>query len=125
MEHRHVDGALSVSFGAPHPGRERLALDSFTDLSKFLGACLADGELTSFQPFFFAAGPVAGTIGFVLAEGRREVVGDLLHRESFVRLVLQMRAASENVRVEVLVAGSEAGRLVNLYREVCEDLGLL
>ncbi len=124
-EHRHVDGALMISFGAVHPGREQLAIDTFTEMSRFLGERLADGELTAFQPFFFADGAVAGMIGFVLVEGRREVLDDLRRREPFVRLVLRAGAGSSNVRVDALAAGSEAGRLVNLYREVHTELGLL
>jgi hypothetical protein len=42
-----------------------------------------------------------------------------------VTLVLRAGAATANVRVHTLLAGSDAGRLVNLYREVRAGLGLL
>ena len=124
-EPRHVDGALLVSFGAVHPGRERLAVDTFTELSRFLGERLSDGDLTSFQPFFYGGGAVNGTVGFFLVEGHRERLDDLRNDERFARLLLRAGAATANVRVDPLVAGPEAGRLVNLYREVRDELGLL
>ena len=124
-EHTHVDGALMVSFGAAHPGRERLAVETFTELSRFFGERLSDGQISTFQPFFFAGGAVGGTVGFFLVEGRRDALDQLRHHEEFVRLMLRAGAASSDVRVDPLVAGSEAGRLVNLYREVRDELGLL
>jgi hypothetical protein len=124
-EHTHGDGALMVSFGAVHPGRERLAVDTFTELSRFFGERLSDGELTSFQPFFFSDGAVRDSIGFFLLEGRRDVLDELRRRDSFVRLLLRAGAATANVRVDALTAGPEAGRLVHLYREVRDELGLL
>ena len=42
-----------------------------------------------------------------------------------MRQVLRAGAATANVRVQTLIAGSEAGRLVNLYRDVRKELGLL
>ena len=121
----HVDGALMVSFGAVHPGREKLAVDTFTELSRYFGERLSNGDLTSFQPFFYGAGAVGGTIGFFLLEGHRERLDDVRARPDFVRLLLRAGAATANVRVDPLVAGPEAGRLVNLYREVRDELGLL
>lgn len=123
--HVHVDGALMVSFGAVHPGRERLAVDTFTEQSRFFGERLSDGDLTSFQPFFYGGGAVGGTIGFFLLEGHRDRLGAITDDEGFTRLLLKAGAASANVRVDPLVAGPEAGRLVNLYREVRDELGLL
>jgi hypothetical protein len=123
-DHTHVDGALLVSFGPPHPGRERLAGEVFTELSRAFGRRLSDGELSSFQPFFFADGSVGGMTGFFLLEGRRDVLDGLRRDESFVRLLLRASAAHADVRVDTLVAGSEAGRLVNLHREVHDELGL-
>lgn len=121
----HVGGALMVSFGAVHPGRERLAIETFTELSRFFGQRLSDGDLTSFQPFFYGSGAVGGTVGFFLLEGHRERLDDLRADDDFGRLLLRAGAATANVRVESLLAGPEAGRLVNLYREVRGELGLL
>jgi len=45
--------------------------------------------------------------------------------EAFTRLVLRAGAATQNMCVHTLVAGSEAGRLVNLFREVRTELGLI
>jgi len=121
----HVTGALLMSFGAVHPGREALAVDAFTEASRFLGEMLADAVIDSFKPFFFEGGAVDGVVGFFLVEGRRELLDDLRRRPDFQRLILRAGAGMASVRVQPLVAGTEAGRMVNLFREVRGELGLL
>jgi hypothetical protein len=126
VPHRpHVDGALMLSFGPVHPGREALAVATFTEISRYLGKLLADELISSFQPFFFAEGAQNGVIGFFLIEGHRDRLDALRRDGSFTRLVLRSGAATQNMRLQTLVAGSEAGRLVNLYREVRAELGLI
>lgn len=123
-EHPHVDGALLVSIGALHVGRERLAAETLTEMSRVFGQRLSDGDISSFQPFFFADGAVAGMVGFFLLEGRREVLDALRRDEAFVRLLLRARSAHADVRVDTLLAGPDAGRMINLAREVHDELGL-
>lgn len=123
-EHPHVDGALMFSFGAVHPGRERLAAETFVEVSRYFGERLSEGEITSFQPFFFADGAVRGTIGFFLLEGRRSSLDQMRLDDRFVRLQLKASAATADVRVDTLLAGTEAGRRANLSREVRDELGL-
>ncbi len=120
-----IDGALMISFGAVHPGRERLAVDVFREVSRYLGDLLADDAISNFQPFFFADGQVNDTSGFFILEGKRDRLDQLRRDEGFVKLLLRAGAATRNMRVHTLVAGSEAGRLLNMYREVRQDLGLL
>ena len=124
-EQPHLDGALMLSFGAVHPGREQLAVDSFTELSRYLGRLVADERIRGFKPFFFADGLMGDVSGFFLLEGRRDDLEGVRREPEFSRQLLRAGAASANVRVSTLVAGSEAGRLVNLYREVRAELGLL
>lgn len=121
----HETGAVMLSFGAVHPGRERLAVEAFTEVSRFLGEVLADGVIESFKPYFYDGGTVGDTAGFFLIGGRREALDELRGRDDFQRLVLRAGAATAGVRVHALIAGSAAGRMVNLYRSVRQELGLL
>lgn len=125
VAHDHVDGALMVSFGAVFPGREALALGAFTEASRDFGRLLAEGVISSFKPFFFADGQLGDVAGFFILEGRRETLDAVRREEWFQRLLLRAGSTVNNVRVHTLVAGSEAGRLLNLYREVREELGLI
>jgi hypothetical protein len=120
-----VDAALLLSFGAVIPGREALAVDTFVEVGRHLGRLLDSGVVSSFRPYFFADGALGDVSGFFLLEGDREQLDALRRDESFVALVLRAGAATANVRVHTLLAGSDAGRLVNLYREVRAELGLL
>src|SRR2546423_15460910 len=52
----HVDGALMISFGAVHPGREALAVETFTALSRYLGRLMVAGLINSFTPYFLSNG---------------------------------------------------------------------
>jgi len=120
-----VDGALMLSFGAVDAGREALAVDVFTEVSRYLGKLLADDVITSFEPYFFADGQLGDVSGFFIVQGMRERLDELRRDEAFTRVVLRAGAATQNMRVHTLVAGSEAGRLVNLFREVRTELGLI
>jgi hypothetical protein len=120
-----VDAALMLSFGAVLPGRERLAVDLFVEVGRYLGRLLDTGVVSSFRPYFFADGLMGDVSGFFLLEGDREQLDALRRDEGFVTLLLRAGAATANVRVHTLLAGSDAGRLVNLYREVRSELGLL
>jgi hypothetical protein len=94
-------------------------------VSRFLGRLLADDAITAFKPYFFADGIHGGSTGFFLIEGDRERLDGLRRRPDFQRMLLRAGAATADVRVQTLVAGTEAGRLVNLYAEVRGELGLL
>jgi len=121
----HRTGAVMLSFGAVHPGRERLAVETFTEVSRFLGEVLADGVIESFAPYFYEGGAVDGTAGFFLLAGQQQQLDGLRRRDDFRRLVLRAGAATTGVAVHQLVAGAAAGRMMNLYRSVREELGLL
>ena len=121
----HVDGALMISFGAVQAGREALAVDLFTELSRYLGALLGDDVISGFSPYFFADGQMGDVVGFFLVRGRREALDELRRSESFLRMTLRAGAAVQHVRAHTLVAGSQAGRMVNLYADVRRDLGLI
>jgi hypothetical protein len=123
--HTHIDGAVMISFGAVKSGREALAVDMFVELSRYLGELLTEGVIAEFQPFFFADGQLGDVSGFFIIEGQRAKLDDLRRDEHFVRTMLRAGAATENIRVHTLIAGSDAGRLVNLYREVRSELGLI
>ena len=119
----HTSGALMLSFGAVHPGREALAVDLFTEVSRFLGKLLGDDVIEGFKPYFFADGMQGDVVGFFVIEGQRERLDALRRKEEFQRMLLRVGAATANVRVESLIAGTEAGRFVNLYKEVRSELG--
>lgn len=123
--HAHVDGALMISFGAVYPGREKLAVSMFEEVSRKLGELYSDGTASSFKPFFFADGMLNDVAGFFVLEGRRQDLDALRREEWFQRMLLRAGSTVGNVRVHTLIAGSEAGRLVNLYREVRKELGFL
>ena len=125
VDHAHVSGALMLSFGEILPGREAVAIEAFRELARYFGRLLSDGVITEFKPYFFADGPLNDVLGFFLLEGSRETLDALRRDEDFRRVHLRMGAASEHVRVNTMAAGSEAGRLANLFREVRTELGLL
>jgi len=119
----HTSGALMLSFGAVHTGREALAVEMFTEVSRYLGKLLADDVVENFKPFFFADGMQGDVSGFFIIEGQRERLDALRRGEEFQRIILRTGAATANVRVHSLIAGTEAGRLVNLYKQVRSELG--
>ena len=93
----HVDGALMISFGAVHPGREALAVDTFVELSRYLGQLLTNGVIAEFQPFFFADGQLGDVSGFFMVEGQRAKLDDLRRDEAFVRQMLRAKIGRAHV----------------------------
>src|SRR2546429_9974649 len=108
----HVDGALMISFGAVHVGREALAVDQFTKLSRYLGRVLAEGAISGFRPYFFADGRSGDVVGFFLLEGKRDRLDVLRREEDFIRHVLEAGAAAGNARGHTPLAGAGAGGVV-------------
>jgi hypothetical protein len=125
VDHEAADAALLLSFGAVIPGREALAVKSFTEVGRALGRLMDAGTISSFRPYFYADGLAGDVSGFFLLHGRRDRLDQLRRDEAFTALVLRVGGAVANVRLQTLVAGSAAGRMVNLYREVRRELGLL
>jgi len=125
LDHEGVDAAVMLSFGPVIPGREALAVDLFTEVGQVLGRLMDAGTITGFRPYFYADGLAGDVSGFFLLHGRRPRLDELRRDEGFTALVLRVGAAVGNVRAQSLVAGSGAGRMVNLYREIRQDLGLL
>ena len=121
----HIDGMLMIAFGRVQPGRETLAIDTFTELSRFLGKQVAEGVITAFKPCFYADGQEGGSIGFFLVEGHREDLDALRRQGEFVQLLLKLGAATTQVGVHTLIAGTQAGRLVHLYQQLHAEIGLL
>ncbi len=120
-----VDAAIVISFGAVLLGREALAVETFTEVVRYLGGLMADDVITNFRPYFYADGSHGDVIGFFIVEGDRESLDGLRREETFVRKMIRIGAAVANVRVHTLSAGSGAGRVVNIYREVRSELGLI
>ena len=124
-EIERVSAAVMVSFGEVHVGREALAADTFVTFSRYLGRLLADGDISGFRPYLIADGQLGDVSGFFLLEGEREHLDELRRRPEFQRELLRAGACTHNVQAHTLLAGSDAGRAVNLFREVREELGLI
>lgn len=122
---RHVTGALMLSWGPVHVGRELLAVDVYDEVFKYLGRLHGEGRIDRFRPYFFADGNLSGTTGFFIIEGDRSTLDDLRRSAEFVRLLIKANAVASNVRISTLTAGTEAGRFIHLYREVRAELGLV
>jgi len=45
-EREHVSGALMLSFGEIHPGRENAAVEAFREMARYFGALLTEGRIS-------------------------------------------------------------------------------
>ena len=113
-----------LSFGSSRQGREDLAAEIYVSASKYFGSLLAEGRIARFHPYFFADGQVAEMNGFFLLEGERESLDELRRDEEFRLFMMKAGMVVDHLRTHALLAGTEAGRQINLARRAREELGL-
>ena len=113
-----------LAFGASRQGREDLAAETYVDASKYFGTLLADGRIARFHPYFFADGPLADMNGFFLLEGDRESLDALRRDEEFRLFMMKAGMVVDRLRTHSLLAGTEAGRQINLARRARREMGL-
>jgi hypothetical protein len=111
-----TDGALFVGWGAPHPGREILALDIYNEAKTFYEGLKKKGDITSFEPFVLAlnGGPLRG---FLILRGDPLKLANLTVREDFLRLAQKASIAIENLMIVPMFVGDAIPKMFDELRQ--------
>src|SRR5207253_8160969 len=94
------DNALMIRWGLPPPGRENRALEVLRTMHDFFVKVQETGRITGFQQFGYNTGPLHERAGFVILEGSRDQVANLLYSDDFKQEVRRIALVTTNLSVD-------------------------
>jgi hypothetical protein len=117
-----MDSALFVRWGQTVGGRERQAVQLFTDSLSYLGKLVADGRVASFEPFFLE--PHGGDLeGFIVVRGDIEQLAKVRIDQEFQRLTVRAQVVVRNFGVIGAKTGDHLNKHIEWYIESARELG--
>lgn len=117
-----MDSALFIRWGATMAGRERQAVQVFTDSISFLLKLVADGRIASFEPFFLE--PHGGDLeGFIVVRGQLEELSRIRIDDDFQRLSVRAQVVVSRFGVMAAKTGEYLNKHIDWYVEAARELG--
>lgn len=117
-----MEMGLVVHFGGVFPGKEKAALEVFTETSKLYGDKLADGTFTTFEPFFYETGDIGERLGFWLIKGPEEKILGFVDSKESLRLRAKVGQICGHLRFDFVYTGERVLEQVNIFSTVAEEL---
>jgi hypothetical protein len=112
-----VKGAIVFDYTRPHAGREKLALEAFSDALTFFGKLAADDKVD--EPLIFMG---ASGRGMMIVPGEIEILFDILYDEDFLKLVFRSGLAVPDLKYELMSFGERVQHQMDLWAEVTKEL---
>ena len=109
---------IIVRWGRVIPGREKEAVEGFTEATKYFGDLLAKGWLTYFEPFGYLSGDNDLENGFFLMKGPAEKVHEIFESEPTLRLKTQATMYLDHLTIEFLLVGDEVINNISRFAEI-------
>jgi len=93
-----ADTGLFLGFGYPARGRERHAVELFSEVASFYADLVERGEIESFEPALLE--PHGGELGgFFLVRGSQEQIARLRASDEFNRLIARSQLIVDHIGV--------------------------
>ncbi len=116
-----ADAALFIGWGATAPGRERRAVELFTESLRFLSTLVQEGRLASVEPFFLE--PHGGDLeGFFVVRGELEELNRIRGSDDFQRLAVRAQVVLANFGVVGAITGERLNRHMAWFTEAARDV---
>lgn len=110
------DAALFVRWGPTQPGREKHAIDLFTESLRYFSGLVAEGKVDSVEPFFVE--PHGSDLeGFWIVRGRVEDLALLRVSDDFQRLAVRAQAVVTGFGVIGATTGERLNRHMAWFAE--------
>jgi hypothetical protein len=117
-----MDSALFIGWGATVGGRERQAVQVFTDSMTFLTKLVADGRIASFEPFFLE--PHGGDLeGFIVVRGDLQEIAKIRIEDDFQKLAVRAQVVVTNFGIVGAKTGEYLNKHIGWYMEAAKELG--
>jgi hypothetical protein len=116
-----ADSALFIGFGFPVRGRERQAVNVFTESFEYYSRLQQEGEIESFEPVLLEAhGGELG--GFFLLRGDKDRLARVRGTEEFERLMLRGGLIVENLGIVGAFLGERLMSQMSVFSQQAEEL---
>lgn len=113
---------IRIKWGKLVPGREKQAIDLFTDVMTFFGKKMADDKITYFEPFFVRTADFDVETGFMIFKGPVDPVSKILEEEEYLTLLDRAYYVVEHLQVDYLLVGEGINKQLERSAKVRELL---
>jgi hypothetical protein len=116
-----ADFGLFIGFGAPVRGRERQAIQGFSEVFEYNSRLQQEGEIESFETVLLE--PHGGELGgFILLRGDQDKLAGIRASDEFQRHITRGLLTVEHIGVVGASLGGQITTLMSLYAEQLEQL---
>jgi hypothetical protein len=115
-----MDAALVVTWTAPLPGREKMALEYGAEVAEYWGKLAAEGKCSPPEMFFFSNGH-----GLWFVKGDIDTLWSIHVQEATQRLVRKGQLLLQDFAFDFPTAGRAADEYVAGYAAVAQELGFV
>ena len=116
-----ADSALFVGFGYPVRGRERQALQIFSEASEYYSRLQQQGEIEDFEPVLLE--PHGGELGgFFLLRGDQDKLARIRGSEQFEQLTVRGQLIVDNIGVTGAFLGARLASQMSVFAKQVDEL---
>jgi hypothetical protein len=117
------EAALCTVWGLPVPGREKHALDVYSEALQYWGRLQQEGKIERFDVVVFA--PTGGDLtGLILARGTQAQLDSVRHSDEYERLLNRVQLVVQHVRAADAYVDEGLARIMSQYTDEVARVGV-
>ena len=118
-----AEAGLCTVWGTPVPGREKVALDVYSEALQYWGRLQEEGKIERFDVVVLS--PTGGDVtGFILARGTAEQIDSVRRTEDYQRLLARVQLIAEHVRVADAYVDEGLAEIMSRYQDEVGRVGV-
>ncbi len=115
--------ALCTTWGLPVPGREKHALDVYSETLQYWGRLQQEGKIERFD--VVVLGPTGGDLtGLMLVRGTEAQLDSVRHSEEYERLINRVQLVAQHVRAADAYVDEGLARIMSEYTDEVARVGV-
>ena len=117
------EAALCTVWGLPIPGREKHALDVYSETLQYWGRLQQEGKIERFD--VVVLGPTGGDLtGFMLVRGTAAQLDSVRRSEEYERLLNRVQLIAQHVRAADAFVDEGLARVMSMYTDEVGRVGV-
>ena len=117
------EAALCTVWGLPVPGREKHALDVYSETLQYWGRLQQEGKIERFD--VVVLGPTGGDLtGFMLVRGTAAQLDSVRRSEEYERLLNRVQLIAQHVRAADAFVDEGLARVMGMYTDEVGRVGV-